>query len=173
MKKWIIIASTIVLLGILIIINYLYTKNYDFKLIGSDTILLNIGDTWEDPLYTVKNNHKIKITNNINYNEEGEYQVIYSLQIGLFKKTLVRKIIITNPLQETDFNFTIMGDNPYYLMHNYDYIEPGYKAIDKIDGDITNQVTVTNNINKSEENTYSIIYQVKNSNGIKHNGLIK
>lgn len=44
--------------------------------------------------------------------------------------------------------------------------EPGYQAIDPIDGDITNQVETENNINYETPGTYQITYRVKNSNGL-------
>ncbi len=45
--------------------------------------------------------------------------------------------------------------------------EPGYKAIDSVDGDITDQVIVDENINYHVAGTYEIVYSVTNSRGIK------
>lgn len=49
------------------------------------------------------------------------------------------------------------------IIVNTEYIEPGYKAIDNIDGDITNKVIVTNNINISKPGTYEITYEVSDN----------
>ena len=47
------------------------------------------------------------------------------------------------------------------------YEEPGYQAIDSLDGDITNQVQVSGNINYQVAGTYEMVYSVTNSRGEK------
>ena len=46
------------------------------------------------------------------------------------------------------------------IIENTKYIEPGYKAIDNIDGDITNKVTTTTNLDTKVPGTYEITYEV-------------
>lgn len=46
----------------------------------------------------------------------------------------------------------------------YSYSEPGALAYDLTDGDLTNQISVTNNVNTSEIGTYTIAYSVIDSN---------
>ena len=166
MKKGIII---ILIIGIIIVgalvFNYVYVNNYNFKLNGSDYIILNIDDTWKDPLYVVDNNKDIIIDNNIDFNKEGNYEVNYILKIGLFSKKLTRKVDIVNKDKKTSFTLDIKGNNPYYLLINHEYKEDGYDAYDNTDGVLTNNVNVINNISNTE-GEYEIIYQVTNSNGI-------
>ena len=166
MKKGLII---ILIIGIIIIgaliFNYVYVNNYNFKLNGSDYLILNNGDTWKDPLYVVDNNKDIIIDNNIDFNKEGNYEVNYILKIGLFSKKLTRKVDIVNKDKKTSFTLDIKGNNPYYLLINHEYKEDGYDAYDNTDGVLTNNVNVINNISNTE-GEYEIIYQVTNSNGI-------
>ncbi len=49
---------------------------------------------------------------------------------------------------------------------NEKFFDPGFKAFDTIDGDLTNKVKIINNINTSKEGNYQITYKVKNSKGI-------
>ena len=165
MVKKILIVIVILLLGT-IIYNYYYVDNYDFKLNGSKTIMLNIGDVWEDPLYTIKDNKKVNIDDNINYYQEGNYEINYTFKFGLFSKTLTRNITILNKEKNTNLVFSLKGNNPYYLMINKTYIEPGYEVYDSINGLLTNNVQVFNNLDNTKEGTYDINYQVKNSDGI-------
>lgn len=165
-KIIIIIIIPIVLVIGLLVYNYIYVNNYNFKLKGSDTILLNVSDTWEDPLYIVDNNKNVVVKSNVNYNQEGDYQITYTLKIGLFSKTLTRFISIFNDNQTTSFIINLKGDNPYYLMLNHDYIEEGYEVYDITDGYLTNNVTESNNINNTTEGKYEVKYQIKNSNNI-------
>ena len=61
----------------------------------------------------------------------------------------------------------LIGNNIIILNMNEKYIEPGYKAFDKIDGDITKKVKVINNIDYNTPGTYEIIYEVVNSSNKK------
>lgn len=78
----------------------------------------------------------------------------------------------TNSLQDTPKQEAIVDKNPPSIILTQDtitieinnnYIEPGYKAIDNIDGDITNKVTISNNITISIPGTYQVTYKVTDS----------
>ena len=166
MKKILIILIPIVICLGLIIYNYILINSYHFSLRGSETILLNTSDKWEDPLWIIDGNKKVTITDNINYNQEGEYQVKYTLHVGIMKKTLTRDIYIKNNNQKTNFIFNLKGDNPQYLMIHHPYEEKGYEAYDANDGYLTNKVIKQDNINSDIEGNYEIKYEVKNSDGI-------
>lgn len=60
---------------------------------------------------------------------------------------------------------TLNGESIINLNINDPYAEPGYSAIDGIDGDITNKVTIKGNVDNTKIGTYELIYQVKNSKG--------
>ncbi len=164
-KNIIIVVIVLLIIGIAIIGNKLYVDKYNFTLKGSKTILLNIGDIWEDPGYVIDNNQKVDINNNIDYQKAGNYQVTYTFKFGLFKKELIRKIIVLNENEQTNFIINLKGSNPYYLMENNTYQEPGYEAFDTIDKDLTNKVQTQNNIGNTV-GTYEVQYHVKNSDGI-------
>lgn len=167
LKKLTSFLIILLIIGIgLIIYNYLLINSYNFSLKGSSTILLNIGDTWNDPLYSINGNKNIIVTDNINYQKEGEYQVNYTLKVGILKKSLARKVYILNNNKTTNFIFNLKGDNPYYLMINHPYVENGYDAYDVNDGYLNKNVIEQNNINNAIEGKYNIKYQVKNSDGI-------
>ena len=165
MKKLIIIVPIIIILALLVY-NYIYVNNYTFVLNGTDTIILNTNDTWEDPLYIVAGNKKIDIKDNVEYTKEGQYEINYTLKIGLFTKTLTRYVYILNDSNSTNFIFNLKGDNPYYLLINHEYEEDGYEAFDVNDGYITDNVIQTDNIDNTIEGQYEVKYEIKNSSGI-------
>ena len=166
-KKPIIIILIIIVIGL--IFNYIIFKKYDFKLNGSDTILLNTSDTWDDPLYTTDSDKNINVISNVQLGIEGDYKVNYTLRVGLFSKTLTRNVYILNDRKNTNFIFNLKGDNPYYLMINHPYEEYGYEAYDIDDGYLTKKVIEKNNINNSIQGNYEVSYEVTNSNGVtKH-----
>ena len=49
------------------------------------------------------------------------------------------------------------------IIENTEYIEPGYEAIDNLEGDITNKVITTTNLDITTPGTYEIIYEVSDS----------
>ena len=60
---------------------------------------------------------------------------------------------------------TILGDNPLELVQYEDYEELGATAIDNVDGDITNAIEISSNINIQLEGAYEVTYSVSDSSG--------
>ena len=60
---------------------------------------------------------------------------------------------------------TLIGDTEISLFVNDNYVEPGYSALDNIDGVITNKVVVTGSVNTSLEGIYDISYDVTDTLG--------
>ncbi len=165
-KVFAIVFVIIAIIVGLIFYNKNYVDNYNFKLNGSNTITLTTNDTWEDPLYTIDGDKEVVISDNINYNQIGEYQKTYSIRVGLFEKKLVRRVNIVDVNQSTGFTISLQGNNPYYLMKGHAYQEEGYNAFDSTDGKLTEMVITESNIDNKNEGTYEVKYQVKNSDGI-------
>ena len=60
---------------------------------------------------------------------------------------------------------TILGSNPASVFKGSSYTDEGATAVDDIDGDITNNIIVTNNVNTSNIGIYSVIYEVSDTVG--------
>lgn len=63
---------------------------------------------------------------------------------------------------------TLNPHSPYCIeidCTNPDWVDPGYKAIDNVDGDITNSVIITGNVNLRRVNQYTITYIAKDNAG--------
>ncbi|MFD2444652.1 DUF4073 domain-containing protein [Bacillus sp. CGMCC 1.16607] len=58
---------------------------------------------------------------------------------------------------------TLQGDNPFYSLMNEFYQEPGFAAEDDIDGDLTNEVTVSGLVDTNQLGNYVLKYNVKDS----------
>lgn len=59
----------------------------------------------------------------------------------------------------------LSGDNPMTVEVDTTYIEPGYSALDTIEGDLTNAVVVTGSINSNTVGTYILLYNVSDTSG--------
>ncbi len=57
------------------------------------------------------------------------------------------------------------GESTIYISIGSNYIEPGYVAIDNCDGNITEQVNVTTNLDTNKKGTYEITYSIKDEFG--------
>ncbi len=60
---------------------------------------------------------------------------------------------------------TLHGDNPLTIMQGQAYVEPGYTAIDDVDGDITDRVQVHNPVNINVPMNYTVEYTVSDMAG--------
>lgn len=96
----------------------------------------------------------VTITTNLK-KEFGTYDATFTVFNGPFKTVKNLKVKVVDKESPV---ITLEGDSEVKLCKIEDYKEAGYKAIDNIDGDITNNVTVT------KTNDY-IYYSVKDSFG--------
>ena len=62
---------------------------------------------------------------------------------------------------------TLEGANPQLVNKGDPYVDPGYKATDDTDGDITDKVVVSGNVDTSTEGTYYLKYNVSDAAGNK------
>lgn len=77
-------------------------------------------------------------------------------------------VLFKNKKEENDYPIIeLIGNNIINIKMNETYIEPGYKASDSKDGNITDKVKITNNIDYNTPGTYEIIYEVTNSKNKK------
>ena len=60
---------------------------------------------------------------------------------------------------------TLDGASPQYVAKDSTYIEPGYTALDDVDGDITELVKVNSNVNTAIEGSYQRTYNVIDKSG--------
>ena len=64
---------------------------------------------------------------------------------------------------EDEFYLQLYGSEEMTMLLNNVYLEPGYKAYDSIDGDLTGSVLVTGSVNYKELGDYVLTYTVTNS----------
>lgn len=60
---------------------------------------------------------------------------------------------------------TLLGDNPAIIYQGSGFQEPGYKAQDNADGDITERVQITGNVDTNQVGEYSLTYTVRDNAG--------
>ncbi len=167
-KKPIIILGGIILLLIIILIILSLTKSktsYFVSLDGSENMTIYKGSSYNEPGYKGYDNkgrtYDVKVTGSVDTGKVGTYEITYSLQN--ITKTRTVKVM------EVPDNPTIIhlnGSKSISLKVGEKYEEPGYNAIDYVDGDLTKNVKVTGSVDTSKAGIYRLIYSVVNSKGV-------
>ena len=159
-KKYVISIVVIILLLISLVVLFFWPPK--FELTKGQNITLKYGQKYKEPGYKVtKFGHdyskNVKITNKINKNKLGTYDIIYQVKINGLTFKQIRKVKL---IDKEKPKITLTGNQNITICPNKEYKEEGYKAIDNYDGDITSKVQVItkNNI---------ITYKVEDSSGNK------
>ena len=89
--------------------------------------------------------------------------------LGVITITILN-ILIDKPHNNKSIPKIILNGNTIInLVEGQKYKEPGYKAIDKNDGNISNKVKIEGTVNYEKEGIYELIYSVSNSKNEKVN----
>lgn len=115
-----------------------------------------------DGKYSALDNYDGDLTSEVKFLEEsGKNYLEVSDNSG--NHTLLSSDTI-NVKDDVAPEITLSGGK-VYLVVGKKYSEPGYKASDSCDGDLTSKVTVKNNVNNQKTGTYEVVYSVKDSSG--------
>lgn len=148
---------------------YLDESKLLISLNGKKEIILKYKDKYKDDgakaVFRNKDLSKnINIKGKVDTNKVGNYVIKYSIKKnGLGKKlykSIVRKVSVIDDEKPV---INLKGDSKVVLTVGDEYKEYGYLAIDNYDGDITDKVIVTNNIENNKVGNYQVIYKVSDS----------
>lgn len=169
-KKYLIIGGIIILVLLLFLIIAVASrnrKNYYITLDGQKEMTIYKGSNYNEPGYKAFDNkhndltYQVIVKDNLDTNTIGSYTIVYSLN----NKSITR---IVNVVDIPEFPTTIhlSGDKNIYLKVGDEFADPGYTAIDVIDGNLSDKVIVNSNVDTTKKGIYRIVYSVVNSNGI-------
>ena len=85
--------------------------------------------------------------------------IVLMLGIFLFKSSLTKEGVSMPKV-------TLKGSKIVSLSIGDKYNEPGYKASDDKDGDLTKKVKISGTVDYNTPGSYELVYKVKNSDGI-------
>ena len=170
----------IVILLVLLIFLFYFKKNIvdvNFKLNGSDTVVVNVFDEYKEEGATAvihgvdKTSEIIINSNKVNTNKLGTYKVTYKLKIGILNisKRLTRKVEVVD-IQAPEIE---VDTESIFLDVNEEMAIPAATAKDNYDGDLTEKIETTNIIDTSKIGEYKITYKVVDSSNNKTTKEIK
>lgn len=157
-KKLLVLVISLILLIIIFIGMYFLTPK--IYLNGSKEVEISYGDTYIEQGAKVKYLNKelkeeIQIINHVNTDKVGTYEVEYKVKYKFYK---IKKIRVVHVVDKKSPTITLEGENEVNVCPNKEFEELGYTAIDEYDGNITDQVKVTQEKDK-------VVYTVKDSSG--------
>lgn len=139
------------------------------KLKGRKTVKTEYGKEFKEPGYTAIDNYdgnltsKVKIIGKVNTKKLGTYKLKYQVKdasLNVDEKTRTVKVVDT-----TSPKITLKGKSRVIIKLNSEYYEPGYTATDNHDGEITDKVIVSGNIDEKTAGVYKLLYEITDSNG--------
>lgn len=114
------------------------------------------GETYIPTFDSIAEKNKEYLPNPIDIHPTVEgYQVIGDL----FLESILPTIDVVAP------EITLNGDNPVEFMQGGKFVDPGVEAVDDVDGELTDFVEITDDINMNIPGEYKVTYQVSDSSG--------
>lgn len=156
------------------------TESPVIELNGSSSMELVVGDIYEEPGATAKDNvdgdisDNIEITGNVDTSTVGSYEVIYTVSDeagNVATETRVVQVIELTPEPDPEDSIKpvieLKGENPMEIEVGEEYEEPGATAEDNVDGDITDNIEVEGKVDTSTVGSYEVVYTVVDAAGNK------
>jgi surface protein len=139
-------------------------------LVGESTVTLEVGTTYTDEGASASDNYdgditsNIVIVNNVDTSVVGTYTVTYNVSDsnGNEAEEVTRTVQIVDTTVPV---ITLEGESTVTLEVGTTYSDAGAIASDNYDGDITSNIVIVNNVDTSVVGTYTVTYNVSDSNG--------
>ena len=119
-------------------------------------------EEYEEEGFTATDNYDGDITDKVQRTVSGT-KIIYTVTDSSGNKTEVVRLL---PIADSDAPvLTLKGESSITITAGTEWSEPGYSAVDEVDGDVTDKVTVSGTVNHRIAGTYTLTYQVSDQYG--------
>lgn len=134
----------------------------EIQLVEVPDLFVAPGQQYVEPGFTATDLHDGDLTDQVKVVErEGSVKYTVTDSSGN-TATAVRPIFRTDP---SGPEITLKGDKKMTIPAGSTFEEPGFTAIDNVDGEMTNQVTVTGSVNPFHADTYTLKYSATDAAG--------
>ena len=138
----------------------------DIELKGDNPTYVCPNKGYTEEGYTAFDNYDGDITDKVDAIIDKD-NILYRVFDSSFNRTEVKRDIIHE--DKINPSIELKGNRTIYIYEGNSYIEEGYTAFDNCDGDITDKVVSTGNVDTNTIGTYNITYEVKDSSGNSFN----
>jgi len=153
----IIILSILLLLGSVFLV-YILTKkekvdDIKFILNSKKEITLEVFDEYKESTYKLLVNeedktNEVKVKGKVDNSKIGEYTITYSYNDKVYDTLKVKVVDTKKP------ELTLVGEAEMSLIETSNFLEPGAKANDNYDGDISDNITIEGKVDTSKVGDY-------------------
>lgn len=141
-------------------VNVVDTQAPQIQLVADPEKFTFPNETYIEEGYTALDNCDGDITSTVLRSQTRE-EITYTVADSSGNCTTVtRPIVYNDPVPPV---LVLNGDSEVSIGKGRQYREPGYTATDNCDGDITDRVTVTGNVDRTTPGNYTLTYTVKDS----------
>ena len=148
------------------VIVYNYSEPF-ITIKGSSLIQHPVGTIYKDlgaSSYDINDGQlPVTSTGKVNYNKVGSYKIVYTSVNS--QNIISAKTRIVNVVDKIKPIISINGNEELFYELNSSYLEQGAIAIDNYDGDITDKIVITSNINTKSVGKYTVKYDVVDNQG--------
>ena len=142
-------------------------KKFYIELVGNAEMTIGYGDVYSDPGFVAYDAKDGDLTANVvtegqvDTSKLGKYTLVYKITNSRNKEASVSRevTVIDNKAPE----MTLNGDSKIFIFNGKKYEDEGCIASDNYDGDISNNIVVSNDINYEKPGIYTIKYEIKDS----------
>ncbi|MCM3763808.1 DUF5011 domain-containing protein [Neobacillus niacini] len=138
---------------------------------GDNPLTIPLGGTFTDPGVTANDNvdgdltDKVTVAGQVDVNKPGDYQLVYRVSDKAGNQAEATRTV--KVVDQTGPVITLLGDNPLSIQQGSTFTDPGVTAKDNVDGDLTDKVTVTGQVDANKPGDYHLVYRVTDSAGNK------
>lgn len=161
-------SIAIILVLVLVAISIQFYKAFpredkiELKFNGKKEVTLEVFKPYKEKGIKLEINNKdvtesIIINGKVNSNKTGFYKIKYIYNNKAYASRTVHIVDTEKP------KLNLNGESEISLIETSNYIEQGAKATDNYDGDITNKIKITGNVDTTKIGEYTITYTVKDS----------
>ena len=147
-------------------------KAPEITLTGDAEMTVEAGSEYADPGYSAQDNYdgditdKVNVSGDVDTSKPGDYTVKYIVSDSSDNEAEASRTV--HVTDTTAPEIVLSGDDCVMIKKGDKYKEPGYKAEDNCDGDITDDVTVSGDeVDTDTVGKYTINYEVEDSSGNK------
>ncbi|MCR8632198.1 immunoglobulin-like domain-containing protein [Paenibacillus radicis (ex Xue et al. 2023)] len=138
-------------------------------LIGSNPMQVEAGSIFTDPGATAWDavdgdlTSQVTVSGTVNTNQVGTYTLTYQVSDAAGNPASLTRVV--NVADNGAPVITLMGPNPIQVEAGNTFTDPGAIAMDAVDGDLTDRITVSGTINTNQVGTYTLSYNVTDRGG--------
>ena len=134
----------------------------EITLISNPEIRTKVGESYQEEGFVATDNYDGDITEKVISQEENGIVTYTVSDSSGNTTTATREIQYYDPDAP---ELSLKGPVEMAMQVGKTFVDPGYIAIDSLDGDVTEQVQITGSVNANKPGTYQIEYTVEDSYG--------